>query len=257
MRPIAASVVAAFVSVLAWGAGSVPAFAQAGPSKDTPEVMPPPGEPGGAPAPAEPKKPAGPVGGYAYSDKPTASSKPAHHGKYRKSGPVVNMPGFEQTGDGGSRLFVQLSQNVPVEERKAKGSITYVLKGASPRVHNNTNALVTVHFNTPVSKARLIPKGSDLLFVIDLRADATPTWKVNEGPEKSSVLTIDFPKGDFLPAGGEAKDDPSASGASDEEGEGEAAAPKAPKPPKVAAPKPPSKKPGPVKAPAAPAAPKP
>ncbi|HVH41680.1 MAG TPA: hypothetical protein VM925_05035, partial [Labilithrix sp.] len=24
-------------------------------------------------------------------------------------------------------------------------------------------------------------------------------WKVNEGPEKSSVLTIDFPKGDFLP----------------------------------------------------------
>jgi hypothetical protein len=48
---------------------------------------------------------------------------------------------------------------VPVEEHKARGSITYVLKNAGARVWNNTNALVTVHFNTPVSRARLVPRG--------------------------------------------------------------------------------------------------
>ena len=170
----------------------------------TPDVMPPPADSGGSgPASDVPeKKPSGPTAGYAYSDKLTASSR-SPHARYRKSGPVVNMPGFEQTADGGSRLFVQLSQNVPVEERKAQGSITYVLKGASPRVWNNTNALVTVHFNTPVARARLVPQGHDLLFVIDLRAAASPTWKVTESADKTAILSIDFPKGDYLQAGGE------------------------------------------------------
>ncbi|MBN9165444.1 MAG: hypothetical protein J0I07_31080, partial [Myxococcales bacterium] len=151
-------------------------LAQPGMAQQPPDVMPPPADSGGSgPASEVPeKKPSGPTAGYAYSDKPTASSR-SPHARYRKSGPVVNMPGFEQTADGGSRLFVQLSQNVPVEERKAQGSITYVLKGASPRVWNNTNALVTVHFNTPVARARLVPHGQDLHFVIDLRAAATPT----------------------------------------------------------------------------------
>ena len=33
---------------------------------------------------------------------------------------------------------------------------------------NNTNALVTVHFNTPVTSARLVPHGHDLWFVVAL-----------------------------------------------------------------------------------------
>jgi hypothetical protein len=178
-----------------------------GASQTTPEVMPP--SSGGPDGPAsttdapEKKAPSTPAAGYAYSDKPTAASRSATHTRYRKRGPVVNLPGFEQTADGGSRLFVQLSQTVPVEERKAQGSITYVLKGASPRVWNNTNALVTVHFNTPVSRARLVPHGQDLLFVIDLRAAATPTWKITESADKGAILTIDFPKADYLQGGAE------------------------------------------------------
>ena len=176
-------------------------------AQPTPEVLPPAGEDGNAgEAPAseapEKKAPRTPAAGYAYADKPTASRAPTR-ARYRKTGPVVNMPGFEQTADGGSRLFVNLSQNVAVEERKAQGSITYVLKGASPRVRNNTNALVTVHFNTPVSRARLVPHGQDLHFVVELRAAATPTWKMTEAQDKSTMLTIDFPKGDYLPASGE------------------------------------------------------
>jgi hypothetical protein len=175
--------------------------AQTTPTMQTPEVLPPSGADGPAADTAEaPKKtkPVTPAAGYAYGDK-AASTNRVSHGRYRHSGPVVQLPGFEQTADGGSRLFVQLSQSVPVEERKAQGSITYVLKGASPRVWNNTNALVTVHFNTPVSRARLVPQGADLLFIVELRAAATPTWKMVESQDKSAMLQIDFPKGDYLP----------------------------------------------------------
>lgn len=196
-------------SVLVLGALALaaPGLAQ---QRETPEVLPPPADnadgAGGGSGPAsevpEKKAPSTPMAGYAYGDKPTASSRVART-RYRSRGPVVNMPGFEQTADGGSRLFVQLSQSVPVEERAAQGSITYVLKGASPRVWNNTNALVTVHFNTPVARARLVPRGQDLHFIVELRSAATPTWKMSESTDKTSTLTIDFPKGEYLPAGGE------------------------------------------------------
>lgn len=172
----------------------------------------------------------GNMGGYSYSEKPAARASSGKKARaYKHTGPVVNLPGFEQTADGGSRLFVALSQPVPVEEHKAQGSITYVLKGASARVHNNTNALVTVHFNTPVSRARLVPHGHDLHFVIDLRAPATPTWKMAEAPDKTAVLQIDFPKGDYVKADGGEVPVSEASGEQGDQGEeGAAPATKAP-----------------------------
>jgi hypothetical protein len=151
-----------------------------------------------AAAPTTDPRVTGNLGGHTYSDKPVVRTGPFKRAKtHRATGPLVNLPGFEQLTDGGSRLFVQLSQSVPVEERRAQSSITYILKGAHARVWNNTNPLVTVHFSTPVSSARLVPHGNDLHFVVDLRAAAQPTWKMTEGADKTSMLTIDFPKGDY------------------------------------------------------------
>lgn len=132
--------------------------------------------------------------GFTFNDKPVRRTVPF---RAVRSGPLATFPGFEQLPDGGSRLFVQLSQNVPVEERRATGSITYVLKGAHVRVHNDTNTLVTVHFNTPISTAKLLPSGNDALLVVNLRAASTPTFKVQENQDKTSTLMIDFAKGDF------------------------------------------------------------
>jgi hypothetical protein len=156
---------------------------------------------GGAPATDDkaPEKKVVPAAGYAYSDKPQKRTTTTTKRALRKApaGPTATFPGFEQLPDGGSRLFVHLTQSVPVEERRAQGSITYVLKGAHVRQSNNTNSLVTVHFNTPVSKAKLVPHGNDLLFVVDLRAASAPTWKMQDAPDKSATLNIEFPKGDF------------------------------------------------------------
>lgn len=165
----------------------------------------PPGDsPGGAAAADDKSKPAastGNVGGVSFNDKP-ARRAPQARATVRHAGPLATFPGFEQLPDGGSRLFVQLNQAVPVEERKAPGSVTYVLKGAHLRVHNDSNALVTVHFNTPVFRARLTPQGNDLLFVLELRSTATPTFKMTSNQDKTSTLQIDFPKGDFLTGDG-------------------------------------------------------
>ncbi len=164
-------------------------------------------------APAAPKVSAT---GYGYSD--TAQPKAgrvAPAGRrhvVHPSGPVATLPGFEMLADGGSRLFVQLSPNVPVEEKRAAGTVTYVLKGAHVVKHNNQNALVTVHFNTPVSRARLVPRGRDLLFVVELRANAQPAWKIEAAKDNSAILAIDFPKGNFLPNAPQAPPPPDSQG---------------------------------------------
>jgi hypothetical protein len=164
-------------------------------------------QPAGQTAPASsaaadaPKAPSysGP-NGYGYSDKkPTGGGAPVHRVRVRKGAPVATLPGFEQLPDGGSRLFVDLSTQVPVEERRTANSVTYVLKGAQVTHHNNTNALVTVHFNTPVYRARLVPSGSDLLFVIELRdPKAAPAYKMS-AKGQGGILTVDFGKGEYVP----------------------------------------------------------
>ncbi|HSO34661.1 MAG TPA: hypothetical protein VLT33_19135 [Labilithrix sp.] len=179
----------------------------------TPAPAPPPPGGGGAVAPApapagsgtapaaDEKK--GEVGGFTFSDKPARRGPAtAHRAVRRTGGPLATFPGFEQLPDGGSRFFVQLSQTVPVEERRAQGSITYVLKGAHLRVHNDSHSLVTVHFNTPVFRASLTPSGSDLLFILELRSAAVPAFKIQDNQDKTSTLTIDFPKGDFIAGDG-------------------------------------------------------
>jgi len=110
----------------------------------------------------------------------------------------VKAPGFGLTADGGSRLFVPLSSKVEVEERRSEGTITYVLKRASVRVRNNTHALVTEHFNTPVLRARLVPRGADVHLVVELRAATAPTWKLVDQGDGSAALEIAFPAGTFV-----------------------------------------------------------
>ena len=193
MRPLVVSALAASLVVVSQVAGAQ----DQGQNQDAGGAEPK----GEAEADADAKG-SGTTGGYSYSDKPAAKAGRGKRARAvkRHAGPVVSLPGFEQTAGGGSRLFVALSAPVQVEERKAAGTLTYVLKDANVRVRNNTNALVTVHFNTPVSRARLVPHGKDLHFVVDLRAATTPTWKMGEGPDKSAVLQIDFPAGNFAPA---------------------------------------------------------
>lgn len=159
-----------------------------------------------APSASESAAPKGhPATGYGYSDHARRHGLVVHSGAHHArhvargpSGPIATLPGFEMLPEGGSRLFVELTKPVQVDERHARGKLVFVLHGAHVAVRNNENPLVTVHFNTPVTRARLVPAGHDLHFVVDLRAAVTPAWKTNAGKEGSFVLTIDFPKGTYV-----------------------------------------------------------
>jgi hypothetical protein len=138
---------------------------------------------------------------------PTASAAvppAAHRGKGGASS--LALPGFETMGDGSTRLFVELSKPVAYDTKVSGSRITYVLKGAHAGRRNNTNPLVTVHFNTPVTSARLVPHGQDLWFVVQLRAKVQPAVTMDAAKDGSAVMRIEMPKGDYLPAGAEADD---------------------------------------------------
>ena len=169
-------------------------------------------------APASSAPPAFPATGYGWS------TTPKHHigghgrphapmARTRSSTPDAILPGFETLADGSTRLFVLMSQPVKYEAKPARGTLTYVLKGAHVDKRNNYNPLVTVHFNTPVTSARLVPHGSDLWFVVDLRAQTTPTVTMDAAKDGGAMLRIEFPKGDYLPADSTAPPPPPATSA--------------------------------------------
>jgi len=114
--------------------------------------------------------------------------------------PTALMAGFEMMPDGSTRLFVELSKAAAFDVKPARGSVTYVIKEAHIDRRNNQNPLVTVHFNTPVTSARLAPHGRDLWFIVDLRANVQPAATMEPTKEGGAALRVIFPKGDYLPS---------------------------------------------------------
>jgi hypothetical protein len=115
----------------------------------------------------------------------------------RPGAPVATFPGFRLLPGGGSRISVELTKNVGVEERRIEGAIIYTLRGAQVLSRNNKNALITTHFATPVARARLVPSGTDVQLVIDLRKAVETTHQVVAGENATARLEIDFPPGDY------------------------------------------------------------
>jgi hypothetical protein len=145
-------------------------------------------------------------------------TKRAGHGargvsKPRPGAPVATFPGFRLLPSGGSRIYVELTKNVNVDQKKANGALVYTLHGAQVLSKNNKNALITTHFATPVARARLIPAGLDLDLVIDLRKAVDATHQIVAADNGTVRLEIDFPPGDYPlapglyepPAGGPAR----------------------------------------------------
>jgi hypothetical protein len=104
--------------------------------------------------------------------------------------------------DGTSRIYVELTRQVAVDERRGDGTLIYVIHDARVPARNNRNALITTHFATPVGRARLLSSGADVQLVIDLRKNTSATQKVVAGENGGARLEVDFPAGDYPPAPG-------------------------------------------------------
>ena len=160
--------------------------------------------------------------GYGYGTAKQATARRTTASRAAKVSPVnvVTLPGFAMTEEGGSRLLVHMTGAPEVEEKRAAGSVTYVIRGARVLRRNNRNALETAHFNTPVLRARLVSRGRDLHFVVDLRKDVAPSWRLADSaavPDPSTAsragkagapagpagktLVVEFAQGEYLPPG--------------------------------------------------------
>jgi hypothetical protein len=120
---------------------------------------------------------------------------------------IAQWPGFRLTDDGGSELMIEFSRSpTSPSEHRAKGSITYIFKGAHVAKSNNKNPLITVHFNTPVMSARLTTKKGDLQLVVDLRpgANVAPSSGLRASSDgDGQQFFVKFPSGAWLPPGAE------------------------------------------------------
>jgi len=212
MSPVAspAWVRARFARVLRGGAaalvlGLAPAVALA--QGAGPQPTPAPADTSGqsaAPTSSGSARPVVPATGYGWSTTPVK-----HGGRVRirairaKAGAPAGtvIPGFETLADGTTRVFVQLPHQVTYAAKPSKGSLVYVLKGIHADRRNNLNALVTVHFNTPVTSARLVPHGGDLWLVMELRASVQPSVAMDGTKDGGAMLRVEFPRGDYLGGG--------------------------------------------------------
>ena len=120
----------------------------------------------------------------------------------RSNAAVATFPGFRLLPDGSSRIYVELTRQVAVDERSADGKLIFVIHNARVPARNNRNALITTHFATPVGRARLLSSGADVQLIIDLRKHANATQKIVAGENGGSRLEVDFPAGDYPPAPG-------------------------------------------------------
>jgi hypothetical protein len=134
------------------------------------------------------------MGGYSWSDKHRPRR---HHHRVRlhfdPNAPTAMFPGFRMLPDGRSMVWVNVSRKVPVEVRRAAGRVTYLLGGAQVSIRNNTNALVTTYFDTPLSRARLVPGKQGTQLVLELREKVEPGYKVLKGPGGTMLLQVTLP----------------------------------------------------------------
>ncbi|MBN1609899.1 MAG: hypothetical protein JW940_24930 [Polyangiaceae bacterium] len=93
------------------------------------------------------------------------------------SRPIATYPGFRMLANGRSEVWLRVSQPVVVTRKRVDNRLSYFMPGVQIGVRNNTNPLVTTHFNSPISKAQLRPVrgGAELLVQLRESVDAPHT----------------------------------------------------------------------------------
>jgi hypothetical protein len=107
------------------------------------------------------------------------------------SSAVLTWTGFER-GEASSRVFFQLSASVEPEVTVEAQRVVVKLPRTSITTRNNRRDLITRFFNTPVDQVKLKRAGKDVLAILDLRWEATPSWRFEAGANGYQVLILEF-----------------------------------------------------------------
>jgi hypothetical protein len=135
-----------------------------------------------------------PLGASAWTTALFARPKPAP--KHAESGRprAVTYVGFYVFRDGSSRIYVNLTSDVPVEAKNHGRVVEYLLKDTKILVPNNKNPLITEHFGSPVVSAQMLPVKEGAVLRIELRQAMKPAHEMHPHVDKSATLYINFPR---------------------------------------------------------------
>ncbi len=114
-------------------------------------------------------------------------------GHNRSTVPIATLPGFTMNEDGTSRVFLEVSADVPVSEQKNQLMLAYRFAGVSVPERVNRLAIPTTHFNTPVASVQVLQIDGAAELRIMLRQDTEPRTRLKRSPG-GTVLSVDFPR---------------------------------------------------------------
>jgi len=122
-----------------------------------------------------------------------------------KTGPArVVWTGFQMSGDGGSRVYLQTTNDVEVSVKASKDGLTVTVHNCRIHVRNGGRPLDTRFFSTPVKSVSLSQRKKDVALLIGLKAPLEATPRREPGPNGSQFWVLDFPSGKSILADGPA-----------------------------------------------------
>lgn len=132
---------------------------------------------------------------------PGEAHDPSHlRGRAGATPAVATWPGFQPRSDGASRFFLQTTAPVSMDIHSEHGRFVVVLHGLRIPDRQTRRALDTRFFNTPVTRSWVERRGRhDVAFVLELRADVTPTVTTERGPDGYTFFYVSFAAGEYLP----------------------------------------------------------
>lgn len=142
------------------------------------------------------------AGGYTWSEKkPVATVKKAHvTRRIDPERPLAEAPNFEMRADGSSVVTLSISRTTEINQRamgpgKSKGRVVvFQMKQVQIGIRNNTNPLITEHFQTPLRRVVLRREGKGAILRLEFRDDVQITHAVKAGPHGSVLVEIAIPK---------------------------------------------------------------
>lgn len=106
---------------------------------------------------------------------------------------TVTLPGFSMFEDGTSRVFIEVSADVPVSESKNQLMLAYRFAGVTVPERVNRLPIPTTHFKTPVALVQVIQVDGAAELRITLRQDTEPKTRLKR-TSGGTVLSVDFPQ---------------------------------------------------------------
>lgn len=152
-----------------------------------------------APASIHAQAPASPPA--AANSGPAASGgaparRPARSRRGRASLVARNVS-FQANPDGSARCAVHVSGAVSPTTNASPRRFEVVLAFAVAATRNDMHPLEAEFFDTAMRRARLTRRGRDLVLVIELRAEVTPTMHVENDPSGGVLVVVDLPAGRY------------------------------------------------------------